>query len=593
MIREKLQLYGPLKNDKRFRDSLKYWQKKASLPKLLDKLSPPLKKEDVVTGPDDKVLFALGANGGALFITYNKYHHYNHGGLSMIAAADNTDNTLLMFDSPALLFDKNGMLINPGEASYNGVWSKNRVSALLPSDYEPQQTMETEVDSALVKNITAKVNAYTSTHITEKAYLHFDKPYYSAGDTIYFKAYLTQGEAHAPSHLSGILYVDLIDADNKIKKSEKLLVTDGVAWGDFALAQTLPKGNYRIRAYTQWMRNEGDAAFFDKTIPVASLAKVGIPESGVPAQKAPAGVNPAIKFLPEAGKLIAGVQNKVAFKAIGASGLGVDVKGTVIDDENKEVTTFESTHLGMGYFYLTPSATKTYNAKIVYADNTQDLIPLPKADANEIGLSFIDAPRAWSVKISCGKLWYQQNKKKSYTLVIYSGGVPHSFTVKLASTEINFDILKNDFPSGIATATLFSATGEPLCERLLFVQNNDLLKLSISTGQKVYAMRSKTSINLNIKTNTGQPAQGHFSVAVIDEARVPLEDNSESTIINNLLLTSDLKGFVEQPAYYITNPTDKTAADLDLVMLTHGYRSLEWQKMLSPSKTVLEWHPEK
>ena len=99
-----------------------------------------------------------------------------------------------------------------------------------------------------------------------------------------------------------------------------------MAWGDVALAQTLPKGNYRIRAYTQWMRNEGNAAFFDKTISVGSIAKAGIPESLVPAQKSTAGLKSDIKFLPEGGKLIAGIQCKVAFKAIGGNGLGIDVK---------------------------------------------------------------------------------------------------------------------------------------------------------------------------------------------------------------------------------------------------------------------------
>ena len=205
VIREKLELYGSLKNDKRFRDSLNYWQKKASLPKLLDKLSTlSLKKEDIITGPDAHGLYTLGASGDALFITYNKYHHYNHGGLSMLAAADNKDNTLLIFNSPATAFDKNGSLLNPAALAYEGAWSNNRVSALLPSDYEPQQNMETEVDSTMIKNITAKMSAYTSVHITEKAYLHFDKPYYSAGDTMYFKAYLIQGAAHTPSHLSRV-----------------------------------------------------------------------------------------------------------------------------------------------------------------------------------------------------------------------------------------------------------------------------------------------------------------------------------------------------------------------------------------------------
>jgi hypothetical protein len=594
LIQEKLAIFQALKKEKVYRDSLNYWTKKADLPKTLDKLNPvPLKKEEFITGPDKQGVYSLNFNGDGLFITYNKYHNFNRSARSnKLSDPENKDNTLLSFTHAKLLFDKNGSVINPNGLTFDGVWMRGRIAVLLPIDYEPLQNTETEVDSSLVKNIITKVNTYTAAHITEKAYLHFDKPYYVAGDTIYFKAYLTQGENHALNHLSGVLYVDLIDASNKINKSVKLQVTDGVAWGDFALARSLTKGNFRIRAYTQWMRNEAEFAFFDKTIQVGSTINSGIAESGVTANRSATSLKPDIKFFPEGGSLITGVRSKIAFKAIGANGLGMDVKGIILDNENKEVSTFTSAYLGMGYFYLTPAETKTYTANVIYQDGTQDVIELPKSAANEINFAFTELNRLYTVKISSSKLWYQQNKNKTYTLVIYSGGVPQSHAVKLESQEVSFDVIKKDLHSGIATATLFSAGDEPLCERLLFVQNSDQLKLNINSDKNTYAVRTKAGIKLNVTKETGEPASGHFSVAVIDEGKVPVDDNSESTIINNLLLTSDLKGYIEQPDYYFTNTNDKTRADLDLIMLTHGYRRFEWERIFN-NNSVVAYQPEK
>ena len=80
------------------------------------------------------------------------------------------------------------------------------------------------------------------------------KPYYAAGDTMYFKAYVTMGQRHLPSQISGVLHVHLLNTKSKIDRSIKLQLDSGIAWGDFALPDSLPKGNYRVRAWTQWMR---------------------------------------------------------------------------------------------------------------------------------------------------------------------------------------------------------------------------------------------------------------------------------------------------------------------------------------------------
>src|ERR1017187_1666977 len=100
--------------------------------------------------------------------------------------------------------------------------------------------------------ITTNLRTYFSTYAPEKAYLQFDKPYYAAGDTIYFKTYITEGERTLLSGLSDVLHVDLINTENKIDQSIKLQLNNGVCWGDFALPDSLTTGNYRVRAYTQW-----------------------------------------------------------------------------------------------------------------------------------------------------------------------------------------------------------------------------------------------------------------------------------------------------------------------------------------------------
>lgn len=113
--------------------------------------------------------------------------------------------------------------------------------------------------------IIANLQRWTDSIPQEKIYLHMDKPYYALGDTIWFKGYLTVGPRHQLSSLSGAMYVELINDRDSLLQQLKLPVTAGMVMGDFILGDDFQQGNYRIRAYTQWMRNTGDEYFFDHT----------------------------------------------------------------------------------------------------------------------------------------------------------------------------------------------------------------------------------------------------------------------------------------------------------------------------------------
>src|ERR1700739_1906384 len=120
--------------------------------------------------------------------------------------------------------------------------------------YQPA-TVYCQGDSSGVKKAVSKLNATLINQIEEKAYLQFDKPYYAAGDTMYFKAYVVNGETHLLSDLNGVLHVDFIGMSGNILQSEKLRLDSGRTSGDFALPDLLSASSYRVRAYTQWMLN--------------------------------------------------------------------------------------------------------------------------------------------------------------------------------------------------------------------------------------------------------------------------------------------------------------------------------------------------
>src|SRR5690606_2015023 len=104
---------------------------------------------------------------------------------------------------------------------------------------------------------------YTETYTQEKVYLHTDKPYYAIGDEIWFKAYLVDAKNLKPSSVSNVLYVELIDQKDILKKIIKIPLIAGFGWGNITLADSLNEGNYRLRAYSNWMRNFSEAYFYD------------------------------------------------------------------------------------------------------------------------------------------------------------------------------------------------------------------------------------------------------------------------------------------------------------------------------------------
>jgi hypothetical protein len=127
-----------------------------------------------------------------------------------------------------------------------------------------------QTDTAFLTHAIQALNSYAATKPIEKVHLQMDKPYYAAGDDIWFKAYVTTGSKHRLSAISGVLNVEFINNNGFVEQYIKLPMVNGLTWGDFKLPDTLSEGRYRIRAYTRFMRNADTEYFFDKTITIGN-----------------------------------------------------------------------------------------------------------------------------------------------------------------------------------------------------------------------------------------------------------------------------------------------------------------------------------
>jgi len=533
-------------------------------------------------------------------------------------------------------------------------------------------------DDDWIANLLARLEKLRTDYPQEKVHLQLDKPYYSIGDDIWFKAYVVSTENHELSALSKVLYVELVDGQDSLRKTVVLPIANGLSNGDIKLTDSLVNaGVYHIRAYTRWMQNFSSDYIFDKEIiigdartptSVAANASFAFEEqnklnakvtyqnltdktpyagkpviytllyqgksiasgnavtdnsgsisfvknlkdeykkSGVylqttinvtpnnPVERNSSVYNPKgetdVQFFPEGGRLVNGLRSKVAFKATLANGNSADIKGRIVDQSNKDIADIQSVHAGMGVFALLPVAGNKYTAILTDNFGTENRYNLPVAD-NEGYVLGVNHTGSDSITVRITASTSLITGKEVALIALQNGVVRYTTKIKLDQPSISTKIGEKRFVTGIVQFTLLSSEALPLAERLLFVNHHDQLKLNIITGKAAYAKREKVDLQFKASGDDGQAIQGNFSVVVTDENKVKIDEDAENTIYSDLLLTSDLKGRIENPNYYFNNESDEKVRHLDYLLLTQGWRRFNWTDLKENKLPALIYNAQK
>jgi hypothetical protein len=418
-------------------------------------------------------------------------------------------------------------------------------------------------------------SAYDSLRVIEKVYLHVDRDSYYAGDNIWFKAYLIDALDRLLTDHSSNLHVELISPFSKIVSNRIICLEGGLGNGDFRLPSDIKSGRYTLRAYTNYMRNYGDQLFFSKEIAVINSS-----DSSKISERVKYVENKIqVSFFPEGGSLVDNVSSIVAFKAVNYLGKGCDVSGKIYSSGGELITTFKSTHLGMGTFFLRPLPGLKYYSMVRGADSIDIKTELPASFST--GVTF-------SASINQNNELLITTKTNPETLALVSDNdlvlsfsirneVFKTIPIKIKSPVTSFVLPTDNLPDGILMITLSTIKDLPLSERLIYIEREAPLKIQIETDKSLYGKREPVTLKVSLSGDSIIEREGNVSLAAVDETFTNNASKFPRTISSWFLLESDVRGFVEDPSYYFDPSNPDRFRDLDLLLRTQGWRDFAWK----------------
>jgi len=465
--------------------------------------------------------------------------------------------------------------------------------------------------------------------VQEKVYVHTDNQCYFIGDTLWYKAYVVRADNLKPTDMSRILYVELLTPDGLLVERQNIIVApEGYTCGQFVLQDSLYSGYYEIRAYTRWMLNFGqttrpynsiDAGLFYNKAMAAEFFREwdGLFSRVIPIYSKPETVGdydarrmfqrprtrlPIVRkerlkvtFFPEGGSLVKGLQSRVAFEVTDQLGEAQTVKGALWDGD-RQVGTIASGYMGRGVFAATPGA-KRMTARFTWRGKDYSF-NLPKAE------------EGGAVMTLDGKRLTLQGRGlpagRSYALSIVSRGVlKHFQEVTLGERPTVLTLPTDSLPVGVSDLTLFDDQGRILADRLFF-KNTSTTASAVAQASDADAseapMAAISSVTPLSPTTTYAPyapitvdlqlpPETTFSLAVRD-SRTDEPSYNDGNLMTDLLLSSELRGFVANPAYYFESDDEAHRRNLDLLMMVQGWRRYQWEQMTDTTFTP-QYQPER
>ncbi|MEI8058982.1 MAG: hypothetical protein WCG67_02395, partial [Ferruginibacter sp.] len=411
------------------------------------------------------------------------------------------------------------------------------------------------------------LNISSTKYPQEKIYLQLDKPYYNTGETIWFKAYITG--LSSPQIISKTMYAELVNANGTVLQRKTMPILQAGAASNFDLADSNYNSKLYIRAYTAWMLNFDSSMLYLKPVTVIN-AKPS-------AKKPPVIKSYTLTLFPEGGDLVANINCVVAFKTNDQEGIPFTVSGNITDSKGKAVTNFTSQHDGMGYFSITPVPGEKYKA--IWKDQTGALHETVLPDTKPIGITLHVTNTGGIVTYTITRPESADDVFKSY-FVMARMHEQTMYGAKLnmqRKTQVSAPIVTDSMPDGVLQITIFNAAQVPVAERLVFINNNNYyFATDLHAVEKNISKHGKTIFQVDVGGNY----LSNLSIAVTDAGFDAIGDNKEN-IFSDLLLSSDLKGYVYNPAYYFASDEDSVKQHLDLVMMTNGWRRFKWEDMLA------------
>lgn len=409
----------------------------------------------------------------------------------------------------------------------------------------------------------------------EKLFVHTDKDFYLVGEIIWFKIY-----QDTKTSISSVAYIDVIDANSKSILAVKISLKKLEDNGSTLIPLSVSSGNYRLRAYTNWMKNAAEEIFFEKEITIINPFK----NPGSESLKRTEGYD--VNFFPEGGNLVKGLESKIAFKITDKYGQGVEGKGKILNEKNEPVATFTTYKFGMGNFTFTPTE-KNYKASIQVKGSSDIVIPFVVIRDNGYAMTVNNKGNVVEVLV---KSTYSEPQNLNL-ICRNSNALLYSSSSIMANGRVLFTFKKDSLHNGVNQFTIFNQLNQPVCERLFFIKPENNSFITTTLNKELLSTREKVDISVATRTATGDFIDANLSAAVyrLDS----FHTWNQKDIVSYFWLASDIKGYIETPSYYFLTDNEEARIAADNLMLTQGWRRYNWNEVLSNSSRKYSYLPER
>ena len=463
-------------------------------------------------------------------------------------------------------------------------------------------------DSEALLNYAKKAMRFSMFYPQEKVYLHLDNTGYFKGETIWFKAYVTRIDTEAPTDLSKVLYVELLNPTGDVVERRKLHIeADGTAYGDIQLDSTIAvTGFHEIRAFTRYMTNWGTNACFSRVIPIfkeptregdysdpkidqlsyrhrlnderlqvndegnSNIISLTEEEDAQKEKKQKGDLR--MHFYPEGGNMVRGLPCKVAFTVTDGDNRPLATKVSLKDEQGNTVVTVSSDAEGRGAFLM--QGTEPHQVWVQNENGNTKRFDLPKALEEGCTLQ-LDVTDADSIRFNLYATSAMQGRKLGY-IVMNRSKLVRCDTLT-AQSQQQIVLPRSQHMEGVSQFTLFDSEGGIVAERLFFVYPKSRIAVPVKVSSTTANIRPCGKVKFNL---TGAP-NASLSFSAVDANG--MVNGNEGNIFTWMLLASDLKGYIAHPEYYLESDDEAHRQATDLLMLVQGWRRYDWNLMTGQS----------
>ena len=435
----------------------------------------------------------------------------------------------------------------------------------------------------------------------EKVYLHFDNMGYFENETLWFKAYVTRTDNGHLSDLSKVLYVELLNPRGDVLQTLKYPIDSlGMSHGEMKLDTIMGAGLYEVRAYTRYMTNWGTNAVFSRVIPVwkkpkqegdySDLTITPIPyHERVPNRRDPLETlymqavaeeiytdrlakTISVQFYPEGGDLIVGKKCRVAMLAVDDNGNPYEGQGFVMNAAGDVLVNVQTDTLGRGLFELVPDTGKlTFQMRNLEKREKKQVqfftLPPAKQEGCALNVDAVSEQMLATLQCTrgvCGNLL-------GYVLM-HNGNIIRCDTMK-AAPLIEIELDREAMPGGVNQMTVFDSRGRIMAERLFFIYPKPDKADSIRVVAKTQKLKPCGKVEMELQTRPN----ANLSFSAIDAHT--MTNGKQGNMKTWMLLSSEVRGYINNVDYYFEADDAKHRKDADLLMLTQGWRRYDWRLM--------------